>query len=292
MTAEVVTALRAAGIEPVLLKGPSIAQWLYPADFRPYGDTDLLVSPSDFAGAARVLRRIGFGNPTRGRALHAHTYRKLGTELSQPLCVDLHRSLPYLRASTREAWRVLSKGHDTVLVAGTEVRVLSIPQRVFHIAIHSVQHAFETQNPFEDLRRALAAVSADDLTATVVISRNLGAEDALVAGLSLIPEGQDVVQRLQLSPECRDLFRFKGGTEVESAAYQFQRMVDARSVGERVDVLVDMVVASPAVLRETSALARRGPAGLVLAYAARPFVLASRIGPALLTRRRILREHD
>src|SRR5581483_7959630 len=130
----------------VLLRGPSIAQWLYPTDFRPYGDTDLLVSPSDFAAAARVLRRIGFGNPTRGRSLHAHTYRRLETPMAQPLCVDLHRSLPYVTAPTREAWRMLSSGDDTVRVAGIEVRVLGIPQRLFHIAIHAVQHAFETKN--------------------------------------------------------------------------------------------------------------------------------------------------
>jgi hypothetical protein len=47
-TAEVVEALRAAGVRSIVLKGPSIARWLY-ADGqpRPYGDTDLLVSPAD-----------------------------------------------------------------------------------------------------------------------------------------------------------------------------------------------------------------------------------------------------
>jgi hypothetical protein len=43
------------------------------------------------------------------------------------------------------------------------------------------------------------------------------------------------------------------------------------------------------VMRQVSPLARRGRIGLTLAYAARPFILVRRIGPALATRRRILK---
>jgi hypothetical protein len=292
VTAEVVTALRAAGMDPILLKGPSIAQWLYPTDFRPYGDTDLLVAPEEFTRAARLLRRLGFGHPAKGRATHAHTYRRAGSPLAPPLCVDLHRTLPYLAAPPSDVWPVLSHETATLRVADVDVRVLGVPQRVLHIAIHAVQHAFESKNPFEDLRRALAVVSAEQLQETVDISRSLGAEDALVTGLNLIPEGQAMVARLGLDPPRRDILRFGGSSEVEAAAYQLQRIADARSWRERIDLSLDMVFVSPAILREGSALARRGPAGLMAAYAARPWVLARRMGPALLRRRRILHHHE
>jgi len=61
VTAEVVTALRARAIEPVLLKGPSFADWLYPDGLlRPYVDSDLLVAPAQQDAAAETLRSLGF----------------------------------------------------------------------------------------------------------------------------------------------------------------------------------------------------------------------------------------
>jgi hypothetical protein len=291
MTAEVVSAFVREGISPILLKGPSIAQWLYPSDLRPYGDTDLLVSPAQFSRAARILRRLGFGQPTRGRAIHAHTYRKMGTSLPQPLCVDLHRSLPYLAASPKEVWRVLSADTDTMVVAGAQLDILGIPARTFHIAIHAVQHAFESKNPFEDLRRAVAVASRQELEQAIAVSRAVGAEDALAAGLCLIPEGVEVAAQFNLTTERRGILRFdvEGASDVEAAAYQVQRVLDARSIRERLALFIDMIFVSPNVLRETSLRARRGRTGLVLAYAVRPFVLLQRIGPALGKRRRILK---
>ena len=53
MTAEVVTALRDAEIESLLLKGPATVRWLYADDpsARLYTDVDLLVPPAAFAAA-------------------------------------------------------------------------------------------------------------------------------------------------------------------------------------------------------------------------------------------------
>ena len=58
--AEVVEALREAGIPCILLKGPSTARWLYdPGELRTYIDIDLLVPfPRNAAGA--VLEQLGF----------------------------------------------------------------------------------------------------------------------------------------------------------------------------------------------------------------------------------------
>ncbi|MEO6714059.1 MAG: nucleotidyltransferase family protein, partial [Mycobacteriales bacterium] len=48
LTADVVRALRAEGVEPILLKGPSFARLLYSSsELRPYVDADLLVAPGD-----------------------------------------------------------------------------------------------------------------------------------------------------------------------------------------------------------------------------------------------------
>ena len=45
LAAEVAAAFAAEGIESMVLKGPVLAEWLYQAEIRPYGDADLLVPP-------------------------------------------------------------------------------------------------------------------------------------------------------------------------------------------------------------------------------------------------------
>ena len=184
-------------------------------------------------------------------------------------------------------WRVLSADTETLRVGDVTIDVLGIPARFVHLAIHALQHAFETKNPYEDLRRALAVVTPVELAQAVAISRRLGAEDALAAGLELLPEGQQAASDLGLTTARRGILRFGGDSDVDLAAFQVQRIVDARSAGERANLLYDMVFVSPAVLPGPH-LARRSPGGIAAAYAVRPFVLAGRMGPALLHRRRIV----
>jgi len=66
VTAEVAVAMVAAGIAYVVLKGPSIARWLYPTNGRTYCDTDLLVPPAEFERAGAVLRSLGFAPQNDG----------------------------------------------------------------------------------------------------------------------------------------------------------------------------------------------------------------------------------
>src|ERR687893_43534 len=61
VSAEVLDALRAAHVPTILLKGPSVAEWLYhQGPGRSYLDTDVLVAPPALADAERVLAELGF----------------------------------------------------------------------------------------------------------------------------------------------------------------------------------------------------------------------------------------
>ena len=62
VTAEVTRALAARSIESILLKGPTIATWLYSASDRPrlYGDSDLLIRHCDWEPAQIAMRNLGF----------------------------------------------------------------------------------------------------------------------------------------------------------------------------------------------------------------------------------------
>jgi hypothetical protein len=68
--AEAVTALQAAGLQPIVLKGGALAGTVYPdPGQRPMVDLDLLVRPGEMEPAGAVLASIGFrlsgGLPTR-----------------------------------------------------------------------------------------------------------------------------------------------------------------------------------------------------------------------------------
>jgi hypothetical protein len=186
-------------------------------------------------------------------------------------------------------WDVLTSGTGTQRIAGVDTETLGIPALSLHIALHALQHVFESPSPSEDLRRAVALVSDAQWSESAGISRALGAEDALAAGLCLLPEGQLLADRLGLTSHRRGILRMSASSDPGGPAYQVQRAFDASTLGERVRLIVNPLFVSPSVLRKTSALARRGRLGLTLAYAARPFLLARRIGPALAERRRILK---
>ncbi|HWD53967.1 MAG TPA: hypothetical protein VG346_02540, partial [Acidimicrobiales bacterium] len=187
----------------------------------------------------------------------------------------------------------LSRSKSSIMLGDVGVDVLGVPERCLHMAVHAVQHAFEigeASGPFEDLRRAVAAGTIEEWSEAATVSRVLGAEDAMAAGLCLVPAGEALCARLRLTTARRGIVRIATTVDHNDLpAYQLQRFVDAENLGERLRLLVNPIMLSPANLRQVSPLARHGRVGLGLAYAARPFVVASRVGSALISRRRILK---
>ena len=91
-TVRVVQAFRRAGIEPILLKGPAVASWLYAGDMhRSYRDTDLMVDPGVREPAFRALRSLGYGRrpDPRGPAVSSTTWLRQGMAVE----VDLHTAI-------------------------------------------------------------------------------------------------------------------------------------------------------------------------------------------------------
>lgn len=104
VTAEVVPALAAVGIRPILLKGPSIARWLYPSGGRSYGDTDLLVPPADFARAGSVLERPG-PKVLREQRFSPPVRQVAADELLQPVDLVVERGGELGPQRRVERWR-------------------------------------------------------------------------------------------------------------------------------------------------------------------------------------------
>ena len=107
--------MRAAGVEPILLKGWAVAR-LYPQPaLRPYGDIDLLVRPPDVFTVKRVIE----------------------SEAARGCWVDLHSRIDELTDASAEDLFARSK---LVWCGDEQVRVLGDEDHFALLAVHLLKH--------------------------------------------------------------------------------------------------------------------------------------------------------
>ena len=210
VTGEVVSALDDAGIPTILLKGPSIARWLYPEGGRTYCDTDLLVRASDHARAAGLLRAMGFAEALGGfHPFERGAIADVAVSFVRPRHVDgrggdidLHRNLPGLPAPDDLLWQEFDRLTTTLAVGGRAVRVLDRTGVALHVVVHAVAQGFG-QHTGEDLRRLVTTPAAPDWEAVAALATRLGIADVLGHGLRRHPAGGEVADRLGLPHSLR-----------------------------------------------------------------------------------------
>lgn len=138
---EVLGLLRADGILPIALKGPILADRLYPEPaLRVATDLDLLVREDDLPRATAALLAAGFHRPPplvdayqRRRHHHVHLSRARGPD------VELHfrAHSDFGRFPEGEPWaRAVS--HRTA--RGSEVRILAPEDELVYLAAHAAGH--------------------------------------------------------------------------------------------------------------------------------------------------------
>jgi putative nucleotidyltransferase-like protein len=281
VTAEVTAALAEAGVASVLLKGPVIASWLYddPAA-RPYADTDLLVDPSRAEAAGAVLRTLRFRPPPDPGTgpVPAREWRR------GAFTVDVHETLPGATADWRTTWAVLSADTARRPVAGVEVAVLAEPARLAHLALHAAQHGPYLPLPLEDLRRGVERVPDTRWRSAADVAERIGAEAAFAGGLSLLPEGRRLLERIGL--EVRDYAEWLLGVPLVGG---FARLADAPGIRAKAALLVAELVPPAEYMRSWTPIARRSRRGLAAAYLWRWLYLLLAAPPALGAWRRARR---
>ena len=275
VAAEVSDALARKGIKSILLKGPTVAKWLYrDGAARRYEDIDLLVAPPQIGEAERVLSEHGFG--LAGTSHHAHTWLRA----QDGATIDLHWCIVGIGARPEDAWGLLAGETEILWVGGSAVEVLSRPAQALHLALHAVQHPWRERQSLFDLERALEHAPAEVWKQAGELSRRLDAERGLSAGLRLVPAGQAVVEELGLDRRLSVDLVLRA-EEPPALALAFERLVSTPSLGAKLRFLVSRLFPSPAALRAGSPLARTGRIGLLAAYPARIFWMLGRAGPAL-----------
>ncbi len=266
VTVEVANDLERVGVNAVLLKGPTISRWLYDLpDERPYDDIDMLVRERDLAAAEAVLRNGGF------RFVHDDWHGRIW--LRGPINVDLHRRIVGLAADPDRVFEVVLGSSERFDLGRGSIRMPSAPARALLVALHAAQHGPDLPHPLEDLHRAVERLPVETWGEAAALATDLGAQEAFVVGLDLLPEGAVLRERLGFEPRP-----WQGAPEVTAGLLRFAA---TRGPKDKAALVVREVFPTRDYLRAHYGLARRGPAGLLAIRVWRPFSLLLRVGPAL-----------
>lgn len=199
VTREIALSFRAAAIPHILLKGPSVAHWLYVAPSeRTYVDTDVLVPPEDRDAAEEVLARSGFAKDSSDLPLNRPRVSSEWVRPKDGAAVDLHVGIEGVGADLRATWDVLWSSAAGMTVLDIEIPVLAPAARAMHLALHAAHHGPGVEQGISDLRRGVVHLPIELWVAAAGLARELGALTALTTGLRLIPEGRSLAHRLGL----------------------------------------------------------------------------------------------
>ena len=272
VTAEAGRAFDRAGVASILLKGPSIARWLYSHDEpRGYLDCDLLVCPGDIEGAEAILADLGFsprydpsGLPDWWRD-HAHEWWRA----DDAVCVDLHKGLTGVGIDDEAAWPILWASTETFVVARYPARALSVPARALHIALHAAHHGAAWGKVLPDLERALEEADDGVWAEAAALAARLAATDAFAVGLRLLPAGAGVADRLGL-PANRSVEAALHAGSPPPLALGFEQLARADGTRARARIVARKVIPPPGFMRHWYPPAARSRRALVFAYLYRP----------------------
>jgi hypothetical protein len=269
-TAEVVHALHAAGIRPLLLKGPVIARWLYtdaPGQ-RGYVDVDLLVGPDNRAATADVLVDLGFRSTDTVRLAgervpHAQPFERLGSA-----AVDLHHTIHDLEdVPAHLVWEAVCAEREQLSVAGTVVDTPGPVARVLHVVFHVSLEEPGNTSAVLDLRRAVEQVDPQIWSQAAVLARRFGVLDVMTAKLRLVPGGRRVCQELGLHEGALPA-RLLTTRQEDSPPYvhSMSRFMELNDTRQRLRYVTAKAIPTPEFLRQWTPVAGYGKPGLFLAY--------------------------
>lgn len=291
VTAEVLGALGSAGVRAILLKGPSIALWLYKGGAgRAYVDTDILVSPDDWERAQSVLASHGFVNLLAGASRSeqdpsATPWRRERDGMS----VDVHRQLRGVGVDDRVAWDILAAGVETVTVAGVPAPVLAPAARAVNLALHAAHDGVRNLQCREDLARAIVQLPLQTWKDASLLARRLKATDAFGAGLRLLPPGAEIAARLRLPEAASAEIRLRAMTP-PPLALGFLTLQRTRGLRAKLRFIGENLVPTSSYMRYWSPLAHHGRLGMAAAYAWRWVALIRLAGPGYRAWRRATAE--
>ncbi len=232
---EALEGLDRAGIRTVVLKGPVLAERLYPdTGLRSSSDLDLMVAEADLDRATAALEALGYhaGQGLLRRYLRENRHHLvLHREQTPPLELHFRAATSFGVAVPSE--ELLSRALPCRTAAGSAAWVLSPEDELLFLAVHAAQHLLVTYVLFYDMKLLLRRCPEVDWSAvdaraqsfrvTAAVSMAFGfLEQHLAVG---IPKGY------RISP--RDGLRFRLAASIRSALYGHPPLSTACVLGAR-----------------------------------------------------------
>ncbi len=217
---QLAAAFASEGLSPILLKGPAFDHLLFGgARLRAYADIDLLLEPDRVKRAERLMQRLGFRRASRGPLGRLGWRAGVAARLLDPphaiawirdrdrFTVDLHHTLPHVRAAGEEVWRALDAHRTTITVVEFRARTLDRAASALLIALHAAHHGPAWNRARTDLQRACEVLEPDDWNAAARLARRLDVEAAMGIGLATMPEGAAIARGLGLQTKPTPAYR-------------------------------------------------------------------------------------
>jgi len=287
LTAKIVGIFAEEGIETLVLKGPALAEWLYPREVRPYDDSDLMVAPENWVRAVSVLERLGFVDYL-GPMAHPRMESFAGTGfVRDDENIDLHCALHGLEGDRETVWTSLLAGSEPQLIGGAELRVLGRSALLMHVGLHAAHHV--KGKPIEDLRRAIIHADERLWRQASELARDLDGLPVFASGLRLLPEGVELTRRLGIE-DVRSILHELRYERIPMAEGIDALLSPGVGMRQRLAMLTSELLPRPEFMRWWSPLARRGRLGLAVSYLWRPVWLISHAPRGILAWWRARRE--
>ena len=258
-----------------MLKGPSIARWLYDeGESRPYGDVDLVVSPSRFGDAEVIAGGLGFRHIKLGDQLDEASRHRSWFREQDGVCIELHRNFTGINVTDQQFWDELATKTDVLPLGVLEVsaEVPGVPARALLIGLHAAAHG-PVGTPLADLERALRRLPDSVWNDAAELARRLRAEPTFAVGLSLVPVGAALACRLNLDLEASTETLLNASAPPPTAG-GWERFARAPGVRGKLRFALAKLAPPPDFMRVVDPISRRGGAWLAIGYAVRPFRLA------------------
>lgn len=273
--------LRAGGVPSILLKGATIATWLYDAgQLRPYRDIDLLVPEARFAEAKSILADLGYVHRLQGAHPTEIGLREQVLFGPGGVCIDLHHGLIGVATPADISWTALWSRTVPFRLAGDgEVRALAVPARAMHLALHVAQNGPIDQKAITDLELGLAKVPRHEWWEAAAIAEELEAGPAFAAGLRLVPAGRVLADELSLTHRTTVELTLRIRSAPQDAIF-FERLAQASGFRTKVALVARKLFPTAAYLRANSPATARGPLGLARSAFVHQVSIAVRLAPA------------
>lgn len=195
-TCRLSTALSAAGVRHLVIKGPALAQRLY-GDMaaRSSKDIDILVDPAMFSVAEIVIveHRYKFNAGYRAHLLPYYPRNTVPKDASYyhdftGIQIELHHSLFAIPALLPLDFERLWANRDSITLGNVQLPILATSDEFIYMCIHGATHYWFRLKWLQDIARLLAVTTPDLFDEIADSADRLGVKQMVLSAVALANE--------------------------------------------------------------------------------------------------------